>query len=44
MILTNGGNATPTSGESLKTAGQVLMDFRQEMEQEMLDFDILKLL
>lgn len=25
---------------TFKTAGQVLMDFRQEMEQEMLDFDI----
>ena len=26
--------------EDLKTAGQVLSEFRQEMEQEMLDFDI----
>lgn len=34
------GSDTPTSSEPLKTAGQVLMDFRQEMEQEMLDFDI----
>ncbi|CAJ1957098.1 unnamed protein product [Cylindrotheca closterium] len=37
----NGGSSGPSaSGEPLKTAGQVLMDFRQEMEQEMLDFDI----
>eukprot|EP00980_Cylindrotheca_fusiformis_P010639 scaffold2366_cov115-Cylindrotheca_fusiformis.AAC.13 len=32
---TNDTNTTP-----LKTAGQLLMEFRQEMEQEMLDFDI----
>ncbi|KAL3927758.1 MAG: hypothetical protein SGBAC_012946 [Bacillariaceae sp.] len=36
-----GGATTPsTGGEPFKTAAQVLMDFRQEMEQEMLDFDI----
>lgn len=37
------GNNTPEVGipaEELKTAGQVLSEFRQEMEQEMLDFDI----
>jgi hypothetical protein len=32
-------NNTNTSLELLKTAGQVLADFRSEMEQEMLDFD-----
>jgi len=37
----NGGNsAASASGEPLKTTAQVLMDFRQEIEQEMLDFDI----
>jgi hypothetical protein len=35
---TNTTTTTTTTGT--KTAGQVLADFRQEMEQEMLDFDI----
>jgi hypothetical protein len=37
-----GAAAQPGGGttEELKTAGQVLAEFRQEMEQQMLDFDI----
>ena len=31
---------TTSSSQDLKTCGQVLAEFRQEMEQEMLDFDI----
>lgn len=34
------GDSSQASTAGTKTAGQVLADFRQEMEQEMLDFDI----
>ena len=33
-------STTANPGEGTKTAGQVLADFRQQMEQKMLDFDL----
>jgi hypothetical protein len=33
-------SSTRPAAEELKTAGQVLAEFRQEMEQQMLDFDL----